>query len=73
MTQAHLYYNTSDEVLAVQTRAQKIREAKQLKQLNVARNIPDVTPEELKYAQELDSSLNKLEEMAKSGEEKQGL
>ena len=52
---------------------QKIREAKQLKQLNVARNIPDVTPEELKYAQELDSSLIKLEEMAKSGEEKQGL
>ena len=64
--------NSSDEVLAVQTRAQKIREEKPLKHLKVAKNIPDVTPEELKSAQELDSTLSKLRELAKSGDEKQG-
>ena len=67
MTQADLHKNTSDEVLAVQTRAQKIREEKPLKQLKLAWNIPDVTPEELKSSQEVDLSLVNLQEMAKNG------
>ena len=62
---------STEEALAVTTRAQKLKEEQPLKQLRVAKSIPDLTPKEIRDAREQDSLLLKLCELARAGELKQ--
>ena len=58
-------------VQAVQTRAQKKEEAKPYSKLKVPKSLQTtVTPEEIKVAQQEDSTLKKVREMVNSGDEK---
>lgn len=57
---------------AVQTRAQKVKEGKTLKSLKVASPIVGTQIEDLKEAQETDSSLSKVRELVQNGEHVRG-
>ena len=58
-------------VQAVETRAQKKEEAKSYRKLKVPEHLQiECTPEEMKKAQQEDSSLKNVREMIQSGDEK---
>ncbi|XP_072022821.1 uncharacterized protein [Amphiura filiformis] len=66
-----LELDTPDLVNAVETRAQKVAKEKPLRELKVPKAMSEiVTVEKLIQAQEGDTTLDKLREMAYSGEEK---
>ena len=66
-----LELDTPDLVNAVETRAQKVAKEKTLRELKVPKAMSEiVTVEKLIQAQEGDTTLDKLREMAYSGEEK---
>ncbi|XP_038074478.1 uncharacterized protein LOC119742537 [Patiria miniata] len=62
--------SNTELAIAVETRSQKIKAAEPMKKLKVAEQLPEIDHKQMKIAQQNDSSLNRIRELAESKDEK---